>query len=116
MILTEPRIDLTDLARDSGWQAKPEGLCKGAVCVPLPVGAVDADGLVDAHVVADRLRMALVHDADAGLWALGPESGGHALTTVEAPEFELPDLRTGEPFRLSSLRGSKVVVVSWASW
>ena len=95
---------------------QPEGLCKGDLCVPLPVGAVDADGKADVATVAERLRMALVHDGAHGLWALGPESGGHALTTVEAPDFELPDLVTGKLFRLSSLRGTKVVIVSWASW
>jgi hypothetical protein len=60
--------------------------------------------------------MALVHDADAGLWAIGPESlGDRALVTAEAPELRLPDL-DGNEFRLSSLRGQKVVVVSWAPY
>ena len=65
---------------------------------------------------ADRLRMAVVHDADAGLWAIGPESlGDRALVTAEAPELTLPDL-DGNEFRLSSLRGQKVVIVSWAPY
>ena len=41
---------------------------------------------------------------------------GHALASAEAPELELPDLRTGELFRLSSLRGQKVMLLAWASW
>ena len=64
----------------------------------------------------DRLRMALVHDDDAGLWAIGPESlGDRALVTAEAPELRLPDL-DGNEFVLSSLRGQKVVIVSWAPY
>ncbi len=58
--------------------------------------------------------MAIVHDADAGLWAIGPESfGGRALVSAQAPELVLDDL-DGNPFALSSLRGQKVVIVSWA--
>jgi peroxiredoxin len=37
------------------------------------------------------------------------------LTTAVAPELELPDA-DGNPFRLSSLRGQKVLLVAWASW
>jgi hypothetical protein len=62
--------------------------------------------------------MPLVHDDDSDLWALGPESGvtGRALTTATAPSLTLPDLRTGDPFALESLRGQKVLLVAWASW
>ena len=44
------------------------------------------------------------------MWADGPESiGSRALVSAENADFELPDLN-GELFRLSSLRGRKVVV------
>jgi len=56
-----------------------------------------------------------VHDAESGLWALGPESGGRALASASVPELELPRV-DGNPFRLSSLRGTKVLLVAWASW
>jgi cytochrome oxidase Cu insertion factor (SCO1/SenC/PrrC family) len=59
--------------------------------------------------------MPLVHDEAHGLWALGPESGGRALTTAVVPDITLPD-RNGNPFSLSSLRGQKVLLVAWASW
>ena len=50
------------------------------------------------------------------LWALGPETlSGHALPSAEAPELVLPDL-DGNEFHLSSLRGQKVVIVSWAPY
>ena len=67
------------------------------------------------QAVSARLGMALVHDADHGVWALGPESGGRALTTAVAPELELPDA-DGNPFKLSAMHGRKVLLVAWASW
>jgi hypothetical protein len=60
--------------------------------------------------------MPLVHDEGAGLWALGPETlSGHALPSAEAPELVLPTI-DGEEFRLSSLRGEKVLLVAWAPY
>jgi hypothetical protein len=62
------------------------------------------------------MGLPIVEDAEHGLWALGPESiGGRALTTAEAPELCLPDL-DGQEFRLSSLRGQKVLVYAWAPY
>jgi hypothetical protein len=60
--------------------------------------------------------MALVSEPEAGLWALGPETlGDRALVSAEAPDFILDDL-DGNPFRLSSVRGQKVLIVSWAPY
>ncbi len=69
----------------------------------------------DARVFAERLQMPLIHDGANELWCLGPEAGGRALTSTVAPELTLPDL-DGHEWRLSSLRGSKVLLVAWASW
>lgn len=107
------RLDITaeEFHRGTGWEIKPEGACKVDVCVPLDQGAG-----FDLTTTAERLRMALVHDEAAGLWALGPESlGDRALVSAEAPELVLPDF-DGNEFRLSSLRGQKVVLVSWAPY
>jgi hypothetical protein len=109
-------VDHLELTADefrggSGWEIKGEGACKAEVCVPL-----DRSRPFDAVATADRLGMAVVHDAAAGLWAFGPESlGNHALVSAEAPELVLPDL-DGHEFRLSSLRGQKVLIVSWAPY
>ena len=48
-------------------------------------------------------------------WSSVP-GGRRALTSAPAPELELPDIRTGEQFRLSSLKGQKVMLLAWASW
>jgi hypothetical protein len=113
MILESLRVDPAELERRTGWSIKPEGACKEERCVPLPPGA--ADGMVDAQVLADRLGMPLVHDEQSGLWCLGPEAGGRALTSARVPELVLPDL-DGTPFDLASLRGTKVLLLAWASW
>lgn len=117
MLLTELMVDPHELATRTGWALKPQGACKGEVCVPLPDDARADDGRIDVSVFADGLGMPLVRHADADLWSLGPETvpTGRALTTAEAPEFTLPDAN-GLPFTLSSLRGQKVVMVAWASW
>jgi hypothetical protein len=101
----------------TGWAIKPQGACKGEVCVPLPSAARRADGTLDLRVVADRLGMPVITDEAHGLAAIGPETAvtGRVLTTAAAPDVELPTA-DGDPFRLSSLRGRKVLLVAWASW
>ena len=89
MLLTT--LDMTAESFDAatGWAAKPEGMCKGDACVPAP-GAVGPDGTLDVAAVADRLGMALVADESAGVWALGPESGGKALDHRGRPRDRTP--------------------------
>ena len=117
MILDQLTVDREAFAARTGWQIKPEGACKAEICVPLPDDAFATDDMLDVAVLAPRLGMPLVADAGHGIWALGPETAvtGRALTTAAAPELELPDIR-GNTFRLSSLRGQKVLLVAWASW
>ena len=108
MILDRLDVAPAELELRTGWSIKPEGACRAHSCVPL-------DAPFDVRQLAQRLGMALVHDEKHALWALGPESGGHALASAELPEIVLPD-RHGQDFTLSSLRGRKVVMVTWASW
>jgi hypothetical protein len=112
MILEEPRVHRDELRARTGWDLKPEGACRADVCVPL---TEPAGQWVDASVLSARLGMPLLRDEPSGLWCLGPESFGRVLATASAPDLRLPDWR-GEPFALSSLRGSKVALVAWASW
>lgn len=115
MILTDLTIDRAEFGRRTGWELKAEGACKGEFCVPLPGDAATTER-IDARVLAEHLRMPLVHDSEHGLWALGPASlTGRALVSAEAPDLVLPDLN-GTPFALSSLLGTKVVLAAWASW
>jgi hypothetical protein len=111
VLLESLDVSAEQFAAGTGWEIKPEGACKGEVCVPL-----ESSGRFDLVATAQRLRMALVPDEEAGLWALGPESlGDRALVSATAPELVLEDL-DGVAFHLSSLRGHKVLIVSWAPY
>ena len=111
MLLESLDVSAEQFATGTGWEIKPEGACKGDVCVPL-----EPSRRFDLTATAERLRMALVPDDETRLWALGPESlGDRALVSAAAPELVLEDL-DGTPFHLSSLRGQKVVIVSWAPY
>ncbi len=102
-----------DLHAATGWELKPEGLCRAERCVPFPLH--DANRSVDVREVAERLRMPVVHDETHGLWALGPESGGKVLESAALPDLVLSDF-DGRPFDFASLRGQKVLIAAWASW
>jgi hypothetical protein len=111
-IFRSPRVDTAELRRATGWDLKPEGLCRDERCVPFTGRSTGAIDLAD---FAQALGMPLVAEPRAGLWALGPEAGGKALASATLPDLELPDL-DGRPFRFSSLRGRKALLVAWASW
>jgi hypothetical protein len=116
MILTSREIELRALEARTGWAIKPEGACRGDVCVPLPADAV-SHGRVSARALSDRLGMPIVRDATTGIECLGPAALGRALTSTQAAELVLPDLANDRrEFRLSSLRGQKVLLLAWASW
>lgn len=113
MLLHDLVVPTDEFEAGTGWQLRPEGACRGDVCIPLReiVGET-----VDVTSIATQMGLPLVHDPDRGLWALGPWPGtGRALVSAEAPELVLPDV-DGVEFRLSSLRGRKVVIVSWAPY
>lgn len=115
ILLTLDDVGTNEFADHTGWHPKAEGLCQGEICVPA-AGSLGADGTVDIEIAAQRLCMPLVHDSEHGVWALGPATlGGKALTTATAAD---PALVThdGQPFRLSSLHGRKVLLVAWSSY
>lgn len=113
MILDSLQVDKHTFQQATGWEIKPEGACKDARCVPL--GLPPSDASFDVRLLAERLNMPLVHDEPSGLWSLGPEAGGRALLSINAPDLRLPDL-DGNEFRLRSLLGQKLLLVAWASW
>ena len=112
MISTSTTVTRADFEKQTGWQIEPEGACWGERCIPLPEPVSES---IDLAAISPHLSMPLVHDEEAGLWALGPESGGTALMTAQAADLMLPDWRN-ETFSLSSLRGTKVLLIAWASW
>ncbi len=118
MIVASERLDAVspaEFAAATGWDPKPEGLCRGEVCVPAP-GASRPDGTIDVELAAGRLGMPVVRDDEHGVVAIGPGStSGRTLSTATAADPELID-RDGNPFRLSALHGRKVLLVAWASY
>ncbi len=113
MLLRSPHVSKSEFEAGTGWQLKPEGACQGEVCIPLSEPAGD---VIDVARVANDLGMPLVAEPAHGLWALGPVSiGSRALVSAQAPDLRLPDL-DGHEFRLSSLRGQKVLLFAWAPY
>lgn len=113
MLLSETRIPKEDFERGTGWALRPEGACRGDVCVPLTPGPQGDD--LEVAPLAEQLGMPIVrHSRD--LAALGPATlGGRALASAEAPDLVLPDF-AGREFDLRSLRGQKVVLVAWSPY
>jgi len=109
-------LDTTDAERVTGWTSKPEGMCRDDVCVPLPAGAVRGDA-VDVAAFWRRLDNPVLSDDAGDVWVLGTGAAARtrALAGLEAPDVTLPDL-AGTPHRLSTLRGKKVFLATWASW
>lgn len=113
-------VPSADLEAATGWELKPEGLCQGPICVPLPKRegvTLVRDDMVDVAAFW-RLRGKPVIASDAGdVWVLGEEAGERAaaLDSLEAPDFALPDLE-GRTHTLSEHRGKKVLLATWASW
>lgn len=109
-------VDPDALSDAIGWTLKPEGLCRGDVCVPVR----DRGALF----VGDRLDLARVAGAldrpwllAEGVAALGEPRTTRRLATdgLQAPAFELPDLDGGR-HRLEEWRGRKKLLVAFASW
>ena len=108
-----------DALRDAlGWELKPQGLCRGDVCVPVRDRAslVSARG-VDLAAFAEQIGVPLALDAEAGAAALGVAHRDRlsALDGALAPDFRLPDL-AGRMHTLSEHRGKKALLIAYASW
>jgi len=101
-----------------GWELKPEGICQGDVCVPIPPSSnVVRDGEIDLVAFAGLLHRPLALDLEEHAAFLGAaaEDRTAQITSLEAPDFTLPDLQ-GRPHSLSDYRGQKVFLVAYASW
>jgi hypothetical protein len=116
-------IPLAELAR-LGWELRPEGACRGDVCVPIPkarerdfVRDDAGERLFNLTEFAKLRRQPVACSERGDVFAIGEASDDRAglLRGGLAPDFALPDL-AGRIHSLSEHRGKKVFLVSWASW
>ena len=117
-------LTFEDLTRATGFEVKPQGVCRKELCFPIPKNR-KAEFLVkrgnvnwfNLSAFAQMLHQPVAHDASLGTWYFGtrPEIQNNYLASLEAPNFTLPDM-DGKPHSLSDFRGKKVLIVTWASW
>ena len=100
------------LVTATGWELKPQGLCRGDVCVPTAAGE-----RIDVRVVAELLGRPLAVDDDTGDAALGESAAARAeqLGDCRVDDLVLRDL-AGNVVQWSALGRKKKVLVTWASW
>ena len=114
-------LSLEDLTAATGWERKPQGLCLGERCVPIPPSRrdewVSPNGRFNVAAFARYLEQPVVHDDEAVVWLVGESAATRrdALRSLDAPDFRLPDL-DGNVHALSDFRGQKILLLSWASW
>jgi hypothetical protein len=117
-------LPLAALPEATGWELKPEGWCRDEVCVPVPPALAETllresagERWLNLSAFARHLGQPAVHDARRRVWSFGPPPyewegrGGGGM----APDFTLPDF-AGRPHALSDFRGTKVFLLTWASW
>jgi len=117
-------LDAAELKQLAGWELKPEGICCGDLCVPIPPGREsefvskrDGASWLSFTALADQMGKPWAGDSKHRVWYFGAQAAdrGNALRSLKAPYFELPDL-DGKLHRLSDYRGTKVLLLAWASW
>jgi len=121
---TDLWITTSDLTRATRFVIKPQGVCRDELCFPLPksrkaefVSKKGATTWFNLSEFAKLIRQPVIVDQKNGVWYFGvrdAEQNGY-LTSLEAPNFTLPDLN-GRMHSLSDFRGRKVLLVTWASW
>ena len=117
-------LTLSELTKVSGWELKPEGVCKDEICVPVPdarrralLRDEPAGQLFNLSEFARLIEQPVAHDGKHEVWYFGPAAWQwkSRLTSRLAPDFTLPDL-SGRMHTLSELRGRKLFLLFWASW
>jgi hypothetical protein len=112
------RLSPAALRAALGWEVKPQGLCKDDRCEPTSghPELVSADGIDLAHF-AQLLSRPIAMDPEERVAYIGVAAADRAaqLTSLEAPDFTLPDL-DGTLHSLSDYGGRKVLLVAYASW
>ena len=106
----------TDLPRINEFELKPQGACRGEVCIPVDK-TMTRGRFFNLTAFAHKIGQPLVFNREAHVWSFGeiPLLRGQFLESRASPDFAVPD-RTGRSVHLSDFRGKKVLVLTWASW
>lgn len=107
----------------TGWELKPEGMCRGELCVPVSDAqrsalfrAEDGAKWLDLSAFAQMVEQPVARDESSETWAFGPPVWEWKSRSVgKPPDFTLSDL-SGQTHSLSELLGKKVFLLFWASW
>lgn len=107
-------VSPADLTTATGWVRKPEGLCRGDVCVPVRTEIDGDDDTLDLAAVAAALGKKVVFDPAGPVAAIAddPMARGEIRNLHD---LSLPDV-DGRMVDLSGVAGKKVVLIAWASW
>lgn len=121
---TDLWITTKDLARATRFVIKPQGVCRDQLCFPLPknrkaefIAKKGSTTWFNLSEFARLIKQPFVSDGKNSIWYFGPRSEEQRgyLTSLEAPDFTLPDLN-GKLHSLTDFRGKRVLLVTWASW
>lgn len=106
------------LAAATGWELKPQGLCRADACVPVrDRSALGPEGWIDLVAFAGAVRHPVATEPELATVAIGEPAStrGQALASLDAPDITLPTVGGGS----TSVRehtGKKRLVVSFSSW
>ena len=111
-------LDPGQLEAGTGWRLKPEGLCRGEVCVPTTMWPeLVEDGRIDLAVFARLTDQIVVTDAVERIAALGPSASRRSseMASLQAPDFTV-DTIDGVAVSLGDFTGRKKLLVAFSSW
>ena len=111
-------VDKTGFERLSGWSLKPEGLCKGAVCIPVNNSQLLSDGMnIDLVEFSRIVNQNIVVDSQYRVAAVGEQAPSRAgsMKSLDAPNFTLPNIH-GKQVSFSDFNRRKRLLLAWSSW
>jgi hypothetical protein len=105
----------SELRAVTGYELKPQGLCRDDICVPAP--GLDTGAGIDLRAAAVLLRRPLALDDETGDAALAAPvlARGESVVGQSVADLVLHDL-DGNAVAWSAIGRKKKVLVTWASW
>ena len=111
-------ISISDFEMATGWNLKPQGLCRGEMCVSvLKPENLANDGAINLVEFVRLTDQNYIHDVNHGVFAFGENAFNRSLqmTSLDAPDFTLPDIH-GKQVSFSDFNRRKRLLLAWSSW